>query len=196
MSNIKVEYWEQRYMAGETDWDLKSVTPAFLDILNDSILAGKEKLLVPGCGFGYDAVAAAKKGFDVTAVDISISAIDQAKKLVKERLKIKFIQQDFFLLDEINKFDIIYDYVTYCAIDPGRRKEYAGKVAALLNKEGIFIAIFFPVENRYFGPPFGVDIIEAENLFGEELELVVSTNKINSIKPRAGREHLQIFRKK
>ena len=196
MSLIKAEYWEQRYTSGETDWDLKSATPAFLDILNDIILAGKEKLLVPGCGFGYDAVAAAKKGFDVTAIDISTTAIEQAKKQVMEELKIKFIRQDFFLLDEKNKFDIIYDYVTYCAIDPGRRKEYAGKVAALLNKEGIFIAIFFPVENRNFGPPFGVDIIEAENLFGKELELVVSTNKINSIKPRAGREYLQIYRKK
>ena len=115
---------------------------------------------------------------------------------VNEKVKINFLTEDLFLIDETMKFDIVYDYVTYCAINPQRRKEYADKVASLLNQTGLFIIILFPIEERTDGPPFAVDVKEAEKLFGEKMELVLSTDEIRTIKPRRGRELLQIYRKK
>lgn len=197
MNIDKAEFWEQKYQADEAGWNIKSATPAFLDILENPILAECKKILVLGCGFGYDAVAAAKKGFEVTAIDISSTAILQAKKIAdEENVKINFILDDLFLFDENVKYDIIYDYVMYCAINPDKRKEYSEKVSSLLNTNGLFLSIFFPVENKIGGPPFGVDMNEVENLFGKNMELFLSTTEIRSIKPRAGREHLQIYRKK
>ena len=197
MNPDKVEFWEESYINGKTAWDMKSATPAFVDLLNHNLLREKKSMLVLGCGYGYDAIAAAKSGYDVTANDISETAIRVAYKLaVKENVRVNFLIEDFFFLKDGLSFDIVYDYVTYCSITPQRRKEYANKVASLLKQNGLFVFILFPIENRIGGPPFAVDVSEAEKLFGEQLELVLSTDEINSIKPRKGRELLQIYRKK
>ena len=197
MNPDKVEFWEESYINGKTAWDMKSATPAFLDLLSHNLLRDKKSMLVLGCGYGYDAIAAAKSGYDVTANDISETAIKFASDLaVKENTKINFLLNDLFLLNDELSFDIVYDYVTYCAVNPQRREEYANKVASLLRQNGLLVIILFPIEDRTGGPPFAVDLNEAEKLFGEYLELVLSTDEINSIKPRKGRELLQIYRKK
>ena len=196
MNPDKVEYWEESYITGKTGWDMKSATPAFVDLLKHNLLKDKKSMLIPGCGYGYDAIAAAKAGHDVTANDISETAIKFASELaVKEKVKINFLIEDFFLLKDDLSFDVVYDYVTYCAIDPPRRKEYAKKVASLIKEDGLFVIILFPIENRKGGPPFAVDVNEAETLFSEHLQLVLSTDEIKTIKPRKGRELLQIYRK-
>ncbi|MBK7629323.1 MAG: methyltransferase domain-containing protein [Ignavibacteriales bacterium] len=196
MKSDKAEFWEESYKNGIVGWNLKSATPTFVDLLDHKLLKDKKTLLVLGCGYGYDAIAAAKFGFDVTANDFSETAIKFAKDLArKESVKINFLLDDLFSIDENQKFDIVYDYVTYCAVNPQRRKEYADKVASLINKNGIFAIILFPIEDRIGGPPFAVDVDEVEKLFGARLELVLSTDKIKTINPRKGRELLQIYRK-
>ncbi|AFH50027.1 SAM-dependent methyltransferase [Ignavibacterium album JCM 16511] len=199
MSDVnKPEFWNELYINNSAAWDLKSPTPAFIDLLSSEYFDGRKKFLVVGCGYGYDAIEAAKKGFEVTALDFSEKAIEFARSLAqKEKVNINFLVEDFFNLNNTfsNSFEIIFDYVTYCAIDPKRRKEYADKIYQLLKPEGIFAIILFPIENRIGGPPFAVDVNEATDLFSEKLELIISTDKINSIKPRKGRELLQIYRR-
>ncbi|GIV45279.1 MAG: SAM-dependent methyltransferase [Ignavibacterium sp.] len=199
MSDVnKPEFWDELYRNNSAAWDLKTPTPAFIDLLSSEYFEGRRKFLVVGCGYGYDAIEAAKKGFEVTALDFSEKAIEFARSLAqKEKVNINFLVEDFFNLNNTfsNSFEIIFDYVTYCAIDPGRRKEYADKIYQLLKPEGIFSIILFPVENRIGGPPFAVDVNEATDLFSEKLELIISTDRINSIKPRKGRELLQIYRR-
>ncbi|MCX8107093.1 MAG: TPMT family class I SAM-dependent methyltransferase [Ignavibacterium album] len=194
----KSEFWDELYLSNSVAWDLKSPTPAFIDLLSSEYFSGRKKLLVVGCGYGYDAIEAAKNGFEVTALDFSQAAIASAKKLaVKENVNVEFLVEDFFNLKEkyLNSFELVFDYVTYCAINPARRKEYAEKISDVLQPNGIFAIILFPIENRVGGPPFAVDVSEATNYFSWKLELIVSTDKINSIKPRKGRELLQIYRK-
>lgn len=196
LNSDKFEFWEELYKNDSAGWNMKSATPAFLDLLNHNLLKDKKTLLVLGSGYGYDAIAAAKNGFKVTANDFSETANKFASELAQmENVNIKFLTKDMFLIDEKMKFDIVYDYVTYCAINTKRRKEYAKKVASLLKTKGVFVIILFPIEDRSGGPPFAVDVKEAENLFCENLELVLSTDEIKTIKPRRGRELLQIYRK-
>lgn len=194
----KSEFWNELYRNNAAAWDLKTPTPAFTDLLESEYFSARRTLLVVGCGYGYDAAEAAKRGFEVTALDFSETAIDFAKKLAqKENVNVNFLVEDFFnLTDEyLTAFEIVFDYVTYCAIDPGRRKDYSEKIFDVLKPNGIFAIILFPIEKRIGGPPFAVDVNEATELFSEKLELIISTDKINSIKPRKGRELLQIYRK-
>ncbi|WP_337864568.1 methyltransferase domain-containing protein [Ignavibacterium sp.] len=194
----KAEFWDTLYKINSVGWDLKTPTPAFLDLFKSDYFKEKSKLLITGCGYGYDAVAAAKSNFDVTAIDFSETAIQFAESLAKkENVKINFLVNDFFLLDEnyFQSYEIIFDYVTFCAIDPARRKEYANKIFQLLKPTGIFAIILFPIEKRIGGPPFAIDVDEATKLFSDKLELILSTDNINSIKPRKGRELLQLYRK-
>lgn len=192
------EFWDNLYKINSVGWDLKTPTPAFIDLLESDYFKERKKLLITGCGYGYDAVAAAKNNFDVTAVDFSETAIQFAESLArKENVKVNFLVKDFFLLDEnhLQSYEIIFDYVTFCAIDAARREEYANKIFQLLKPKGIFAIILFPIEKRIGGPPFAIDVDEATKLFSAKLELILSTDKINSIKPRKGRELLQIYRK-
>ncbi len=54
-----------------------------------------------------------------------------------------FIQHEFFKFEADNSsgFDAVYDYVTYSAINPAQREEYAILIKALLKCDGLFIAL-------------------------------------------------------
>ncbi len=189
-------FWDEKYLNNEDRWDMKTPTPVFENLIVSQQFIKPGKILILGCGKGYDAILAAKKGFDVYAADFSIEAIKFAKKMAEEEnLKINFLLYDIFDLDSIykNQFDYIYDYVTYCSISPERRKEYAEKISNLLKQNGKLVALLFPVEERVGGPPFAVDVQEFYSLFSQHLQLKFSSNRINSIKPRMGREVLQIY---
>lgn len=88
-------------------------------------------LLTQGCGRGYDVLLLAEHGYDTVGVDISATAIVDAKAWVDVQLdkmeasgvavpkgKIELVAGDFFNNDWIESlgievqggFDIIYDY--------------------------------------------------------------------------------------
>jgi methyl halide transferase len=192
-------FWDNMYLNNQAGWDMRSATPVFENLLDSGKFTHPGRILIAGCGKGYDAVLAAKKGYDVYAMDISGEAIRSAIELAeKENVRINFIHEDIFKLDSLykNYFDYVYDYVTYCAIIPGRRAEYAEKISGFLKPGGKLIALLFPVERREGGPPFAVDVQEFYRLFSRYLFLKFSSKKINSIKPRKQREILQIYLKK
>lgn len=194
----KSYFWDSLYKNNEAGWDLKSANPVFVEILKGNKILNRGKLLIPGCGKGYDALAAAKFGYDVTAIDFSIEAINFAKALAEnESVNINFIHEDFFKLGTKyeNYFDSIYEYTTYCAINPERHDEFAKKISFLLKEGGTFLAILFPVEKREGGPPFGIDPLESIKIFSKYLKLCNFTKSVNSIKPRMGREIIQIYNK-
>jgi len=200
MTNLvnKQEFWNSRYQNKNVGWDLKSPTPVFQRILKEKKIIDFGKLLILGSGYGYDAVEAAKNGFEVTAVDFSSSALSFAKKLAKkENVNVDFIQKDFFKFetDHSTGFDVVYDYVTFCAIDPTRRVEYAKLIKSLLKCGGVFIALWFPVEEKESGPPFGINLEETESIFSKFLKLKSSTIEKDTIEQRKGREVLQIYGK-
>lgn len=200
MTNLvsEQEFWNSIYRNNNTGWDLKSPTPVFQRILKEKKIINSGKLLILGSGYGYDAVEAAKTGFEVTAVDFSTFAVSFAKKLAKkENANVDFIQNDFFNLevDHSDGFDAVFDYVTYCAINPARREEYAKLIKKLLKCGGVFIALWFPVEDRDGGLPFGINLEETESIFTKFLKLKSSTIEKDTIKPRRGREVLQIYEK-
>lgn len=192
-------FWDQMYKSDQAGWDLKSSSPVFEELLNSGQFTKPGKILIPGSGKGYDALLAAKKGFDVYALDFSTEAVNFAKEQAeKENVKINFLLEDIFKLDSSydNYFDYVYDYVMFCAILPSRREEYASKVESLLKPGGHLVILLFPLEDRQGGPPFAVNVIEFYDLFSRHLQLKFSSRKINSIKPRKGREILQIYLKK
>ncbi len=195
----KPAFWEDKYKNDQANWDMKSPNPVFIELLDNPDFLKEVKMFITGCGKGYDAVAAAKKGYDVTANDFSSAALDFAKALADENnVKINFLNEDIFNLGKEydENFDLVYEYTTYCAINPGRRKEFAKKISSLLKKDGKLITVLFPVDDREGGPPFRIEPIEFYKNFSEYLSLELSTKQINSVKPRAGNEILQVYVKK
>jgi len=189
-------YWDSLYNNGEANWDLKSPNPVFESILSSSDIIQPSSILIIGSGKGYDAAAAAKAGYKVTAVDFAEAAIEHSRELIKkENLEVRIIRSDIFKLRDIinEQFDVVYEYTTFCAINPSRRKELADEIISFLRPGGKFVSVVFPIDGREGGPPFNIDLVEFYKLFSAGLKLDYSSRRINSVKPRKGKEILQVY---
>ncbi len=192
------EFWRSIYQAGTTHWDIGGATPVFCR-LADSGIYPPGKMIVLGAGRGYDARTFARKGFTVTAVDFAAEAVRDMQMMADPEAPVAAIRADIFKLPPFFKgtFDYVLEYVTYCAIDPSRRQDYADVVAELLAPGGQFIGLLFPVDNRSGGPPFAVNpkaLIEMLEARG--LTLVLRETPEDSINPRAGREELVVLKRR
>lgn len=191
------EFWEARYRTNKTGWDMGEPTPAFVDLLQSRTFE-PGKTLVLGCGKGYDAVLFAQHGFTVTAIDFSPAAIAATRELAQGKgVAIELVEEDLFdySLGVIEEFDYIVEYVTFCAIDPMRRAEFASAVSSMLKHNGELFALFFPLENRPGGPPYAVAMDEVVRLFGRTLELVSIEPPARSFPSRKGKEMMTVWRK-
>jgi len=88
-------------------WDIKTFDLNLKEIL-DIFNLKNGKLLELGCGTGYDSEYLVRRGFDVTAIDISKDAIETAKNNT-QGLNIDYIVGDFFKDLPNKQFDIVYD---------------------------------------------------------------------------------------
>ena len=76
----------------------------------NSDVKGRLKILELGGGLGLFAVAAAKRGHDVTVIELVPSAVKQIHKLALEHdvaEKMTIIQGDFYEVDLSNDFDVV-----------------------------------------------------------------------------------------
>ena len=191
------QYWNERYLTDQTGWDMGTPTPAFVELL-ESKQYEPGKTLVLGCGKGHDAVLFAQHGFQVTAIDFSAEAIKHTMQRAQEKgVKIEFVHEDVFdySLGISEEFDYVVEYVTYCAIHPAQRAEFAAMIPSLMRPSGRFIALFFPLDERAGGPPFAISMDEVNRLFGKKLELVSIEPPSRSISPRKGKELMTVWRK-
>ena len=190
--------WEARYQEGDTPWDLGKPTPVFSRLIREKRFA-PGKLLIPGAGRGYDAIAFAQAGFDVTSVDVSESACAFLREhAAKEGVSLEVRQEDFFAMHEEGTFDLALEYTFYCAIDPSLRTAYRDQMARLLKPGGLLFGLFFPLGKPMDagGPPFGVKREEVEASLSECFDLVHAEEPADSVKPRRGNEILMIWRRR
>ena len=192
------EFWEACYESEMDGWDLGGPTPVFERLASE---IPKGKICVIGCGRGYDAVAFAKAGFDVTAIDFSRNAVMDARENArKEGVDIQVLRENIFDLPEdlFYQFDYVMEYTCFCAISPTRRFEYDRVVWQLLKANGKLLGLFLPLDKELEegGPPWGVEISELHKLFGLHWNLEYEEMPRESIERRADREILMVWRKK
>ena len=106
----------------------------------------KGRFLDLGTGPGTQAIQLAKRGFDVTATDLSENAIGKAKKLSNT---VNFVTDDFLnskLLD--NEFDFIFDRGCFHVFDISQRQNYIKQIKRILNDNGILFLKCMSVEEK------------------------------------------------
>lgn len=200
-------YWDGRYRAGQTGWDMRGETPVFRGLRQRGEFPvpavqhnRATSMLVPGCGYGHDVLAFAQAGYAVTAVDFAAEPLRVlSDNAARSALAVELVQADIFALPPeqfTEAFDVVLEYTCYCAVSPERRASYARVVANALVPGGWLVALLFPTDGRSGGPPFTVDPAEAQKIFaGAGLQYVRSTEPVDSHPARAGREVLSFFRK-
>ena len=137
----------------EIPWNVETPPDALVELVE----IGKVKpckTIDLGCGTGSYAIYLAIKGFDVTGIDISPTAI----KIAKGNAKKKNVKCNFFVDDvigDLNKieetFTFAYDWELLHHIFPKKREKYVENVYRLLNPRGEYLSVCFSKKDTQFG---------------------------------------------
>ena len=184
--NLTEEFWDARYKAEETGWDLGEIsTPlkAYFDQLTNKDL----KILIPGGGNSYEAEYLHHRGFkNVYVVDLSKTALSNIKSRVPSFPSSHLIHKNFFELEMT--FDLIIEQTFFCAIDPKLRSRYTVKAQQLLKKKGKIVGLLFDDNFTNDKPPFGGCKMEYLNHFEPSFNVLLMEDSYNSHPKRDGRE--------
>ena len=135
----------------EIPWNIEEPPKALVELVESEKKPCKTIDL--GCGAGNYAIYLASKGFDVTGVDISPTAIKIAKGNAKKKVvKCVFLVADVLGdLDEIKEtFDFAYDWELLHHIFPEKRKKYVENVHRILNPRGKYLSVCFSEKDPQF----------------------------------------------
>ncbi|MEX1188495.1 MAG: methyltransferase domain-containing protein [Bacteroidia bacterium] len=186
-------YWEERYMAGNTGWDIGYASDPIRSII-DAQRDRNMKILIPGAGNSWEAEYAISKGFkNVFVLDFSKSAISNFKERVPDMPEKHLILGDFFKHD--GKYDLVLEQTFFCAINPQLREKYAKHMYQLLKKGGSIQGVLFDALMNTESPPFGGKATEYFQLFSKYFDLISIEPCLNSIPPRMGKEVIVRFMK-
>ena len=150
-------WWEDLYRTRDVT-ELPWYTPA-LDVDLGAALARHAKagirVLDLGTGPGTQAIALAKRGYDVVATDIAPSAVRKAAHTAsREGVRIDFRVDN--ILDshlEDGLVDAIVDRGVFHVMPPESRPRYVARVARILRQRGyLFLKAFSDREPRTGGP--------------------------------------------
>jgi len=184
----KPDFWEQRFRENFTPWDAGRVPSDLERFLKTE---PRSRVLIPGCGSGYEVRAFAEAGHEVLAVDFAPAAVERAQAILgplSDRVRLA----DFFEADLGKPYDLVYERAFLCSLPRALRPRYAERVAELLGPGGR-IAGFFFFEDGERGPPFGLRSGELEMLlaprFGETEDKAVN----DSIPIFAGKERWKVW---
>jgi SAM-dependent methyltransferase len=178
------DFWDTRYRSGTTPWDAGGVPPRLRAWLEKE--TSKLRVLVPGCGSGYEVQAFADRGHDVLGIDFS-DAVARGRHVRKT---------DFFRLSE-PPFDLVYERTFLCALPRRLWDDWGGKVAEVVRPGGRLAGFFYLNDNER-GPPFGTSAAQLHELLDASF-LLEEDEKIpaaQSVPVLAGHEVWQVWRRR
>ncbi len=182
------DFWAVRYRSGTVPWDLRGSPPALITYLRTASSGGR--VLIPGCGYGYEVKAFHEAGWQPVAIDFSPEAVAQAR----ERLGplAGFVRWgDFFSPDIAGPYDLVYERTFLCALPLDRWPAYAGRMRALVRPGGVLAGIFYHGVDPD-GPPFPINAAKAAALLqGFELKVDRPIPPEESLPLHAGFERWQ-----
>jgi SAM-dependent methyltransferase len=144
------DFWDTRFRTGVTPWDA-GAAPARLGSWIRTRPSGA-KVLVPGCGTGYEVALFARHGDDVLGIDFSDAALEAARRYLGPQSRL-VRQADFFAFGE-GLFDLVYERAFLCALPRARWPDWARRMSELVRPGGE-LAGFYYLDDNERGPPFG-----------------------------------------
>lgn len=191
------EFWDTRYRDGVTPWDAGRVPPTLAQWLRAQPAppAAGRRVLVPGCGSGYEVRAFAEHGDDVLGIDFSDAAIEAARRTLG-KLAGRVRQADFFALAEA-PFELVYERTFLCALPRREWPRWGVRVAELVSPGGLLAGFFFFDDNER-GPPFGISARELHALLDPAFAALEdeAVPAAQSVPVLAGKERWQVWKRR
>ena len=143
--------WDEiyrKYPLEELGWELGKPRPILVEFVEKGFVK-KGKALDLCCGAGTNTVYLAEKGFEVTGMDISPTAIEYAKKKAeKTKVKIDFRIEDFTKLPFADEgFDFIFDMGCFHHVKIEDRPTFIKGIHRVLKKGGSYMLTCFSYKN-------------------------------------------------
>jgi len=148
--------WEKMYheeAVEEMPWFYPGLDPDLVGALEGlGITAGS--ILDLCTGPGTQAMKLAERGFEVTAFDISKTAVKKAHENAKKKgLDIEFVEKDFLAGGAGRTFDFVFDRGCFHTLSPELRGEYLKVISKLIRPGGyLFLKCFSHREKMEGGP--------------------------------------------
>ncbi|HEY42399.1 MAG TPA: class I SAM-dependent methyltransferase [Anaerolineae bacterium] len=161
--------FELMYLLGRTPWDTGISPPELIAFLENH---EPGRALDIGCGTGTNLITMARRGWQVTGVDVSSRAIRQAqRKAYAAGLQIQLIRDDVTSVHTVaGTFDLALDIGCFHSLSREERIRYASNLTRFIKPGGTFLLYTWLEQNT-----------ESENrhpsqesvthLFGQNFEL-------------------------
>ena len=186
------DFWCKRFGEGVTPWDAGKVPAAFADFIARQ--PAPENTLIPCCGSAWEAAYLAEKGWPVTALDFSPTAIDTARQVLGNAA-VNLLCADFFNFAVGTPYRLIYERAFLCALPRKLWADWGRRVAELLPPGGRLAGYFFLCDQPK-GPPFGILPDQLASLLADNFDLIEDSAVDDSIPVFAGRERWQVWQRR
>jgi SAM-dependent methyltransferase len=191
-------FWDLRYEAAFTPWSQEKIPHCWRQFLNHRSNATSTRILVPGCGEGFEVADLVRRGYHTTAIDFSQAAINSAKVVlgdVVEAPNCCLKQADFFDAELCTEpFDLVYERAFLCALPPKLWPNYAAQMAKIIKPRGLLVG-FFCYDPLPKGPPFGLEANALESLLDGQFQRIYAETPTDSISVFVGREKFEVWQK-
>ncbi|RUM40234.1 MAG: class I SAM-dependent methyltransferase [Desulfobulbus sp.] len=172
--------FQERYRSGDTPWEINRADYNLINAVQDIPISPCRTLDI-GCGTGNNALWLSQQGFKSVGIDSSNLAIDRAR----EKARNSGADCSFHVLDFIENsipdapFDFVFDRGCFHLFRKhNSRKQFAAKVAQILNKDGHWLTLTGNVDETREGPGpprlSALEIISAVEPYFEILSLVAN----------------------
>lgn len=169
----KFPSWEQFYQrteAEEMPWYWRELEPDIEEALNE-LGVDTGRILDLGTGPGTQAMALARRGFRVTATDISETAVKLARARAEKQGQVIDWKQDDILDSTLTgPFDLIFDRGCFHVLSPKDRRLYTQIIARLLVPTGLLLLKTFSDEESGADGPHRFAPAQLEDCFAENFE--------------------------
>lgn len=172
MSGPTQEFWNERFATGNIPWDRGEANPQLLAWLADGTLRPGERIVVPGCGQGWEVAALAKAGLEVTGIDFAPQALALCRRLLeRDATQATLVDADVLHWQPPAPVDVVFEQTCLCALYPDYWTRYATQLHQWLKPGGKLFALFLQAlrasasEGFIEGPPYHCDINAMRALF-------------------------------
>jgi methyl halide transferase len=189
--------WDEKYQKGEVFWDKGAPAPALKQYLEQHPARGRA--LVPGCGRGHEVALAVEHGLDATGLDISPTAVAEARAKYPH-LAERFVTGNLF--DPPNAlrgaFDVVLEHTCMSALHPTMRADYRRGIDLTLKPGGLLIGVWYinpDLDPGEEGPPYPFPVPDLTALFADGYKIVDDYVPDVAFPGREGRERVRVFRR-
>jgi 2-polyprenyl-3-methyl-5-hydroxy-6-metoxy-1,4-benzoquinol methylase len=160
-------HWDEHYRTGQTPWETGSPSSELQRVIAQEHVTPC-RVVDLGCGSGINALWLAQQGFEVTGIDVSSLALEQARRrAAAANVAIRFEEDDLLALRaRYEPFPFFFDRGCYHVV---RRTDAAGYVRALqgLTQPGALGLILTGNSRSTHQPGQGPPVVSEEELRSE-----------------------------